>query len=96
MSEATETYKMFSYINEDYAPALYERGNIYLKQNKVERAKSLFNKAIKSDPKFALGYLGLARVAKVQKQNALYAKHLKKAKALAPKNKEILAEGKKK
>jgi tetratricopeptide (TPR) repeat protein len=95
LSEATETYKMISYIKENYAPALYERGNIYLKQNKTERAKSLFDKAVKADSKYALGYLGLARVAKAQKKNALYAKHLKKAKTLDPRNKEILAEGKK-
>jgi len=95
IDDAIETYKMISYINENYAPALYERGNIYLTKSDLERAKSYFEKAQKADAQYALSYLGLARVAKLQKDNANYTKHLNKAKSLDPENKEIIAETKK-
>jgi len=96
LADATETYKMISYIKENYAPALCERGNIYLAQSNLERAKSFFNKALKASPKMGLAYLGLARLAKTKKKTADYTKYLNKAKALDPDNKEILKELKKK
>ena len=76
LNEAIETYK----------------GNIYLLQSNIERAKSFFDRSLEADPKYALAHLGLAKVAKSKKNNALYKKHLNKAKALDPKNKEILEE----
>ena len=92
LNEAIETYKMISFINEKYAPALYERGNVYLLQSNVSRAKSFFERAVKADPKYALGYLGLAKVAKTEKKNAAYKKFLNKAKKLDPKNEDIVKE----
>ena len=38
--EAVETYKEVLYINAEYAPALTERANVYLIQNKVQWAKT--------------------------------------------------------
>lgn len=96
LSEATETYKMISYIKDNYSPAICERGNIYFIQGDVARAKTFYNKAIKSNPKNALAYLGLSKVAKNNKNTANHAKYLKKANALDPDNKEIKAEMKKK
>lgn len=92
LNEAIETYKMISFINEKYAPALCERGNIYLLQSNIDRAKSFFDRSLEADPKYALAHLGLAKVAKSKKNNALYKKHLNKAKALDPRDKEILEE----
>ena len=92
LDEATETYKNISYIDENYAPMLVERGNIYIKQNKLPRAKTYFDKAISKNPKSALAYLGLAHLAKAEKKSALYKKYLAKAKTLDPKNSDILKE----
>ncbi len=92
LNEAIETYKMISYVNDDYAPALAARADVYLKQNKLDRAKDYYEKALKADAKFALAELGLARVAKAKKDNASYQRHLSKAKSLDPRNDEIMRE----
>ena len=92
LDDALETFKMVSYIKEDYAPANCERGDIYRRQSQLDRAESFYKKALKSDPKFALAELGLARVYKAQNKNSAYLNHLNKAKELDPDNKEILAE----
>jgi len=90
--DALETFKMVLYINDNYAPANYERGEIYRKQSQMDRAVTFYQKALQADPKFALAELGLARVAKTQNKTAEYTTHLNKAKTLDPDNKEILAE----
>jgi Predicted N-acetylglucosaminyl transferase len=92
LDEAIETFKMVSFINENYPPAHYERGEIYRKQANFERAESFYRKALQANPKYALAELGLARIAKAQNKAADYQDHLKRAKALDPENKEILAE----
>ena len=92
LNEAIETYKMISFINEKYAPALCERGCIYLLQSNSERAESFFGRALEADPKYALAHLGLAKVAKSKNNIALYKKHLNIAKTLDPENEEILIE----
>ena len=92
LDEAIETFKMVSFINENYPPAHYERGEIYRKQANYERAEAFFRKALQANPKYALAELGLARVAKAQNKTADYQDHLKRAKALDPDNKEVLSE----
>jgi tetratricopeptide (TPR) repeat protein len=92
--DAVETFKMVSYIKENYAPASYERAEIYLTQNQLDRAKSYYEKALEADPKYGLAEYGLARIAKAQNNTAEYTAHLNKAKELCPDNKEIAAEGK--
>ncbi len=92
LDEAIETYKMISFIDENHAPSLYERGDVYLRQKDLNRAKEYFERAIKTDGKFALGYLGLARVAKTKNDNGEYQKFLAKAKVLDPKHPQIAAE----
>ena len=94
--DALETFKMVLYVNDHYAPADYERGEIYRKQSQYDRAKTFYQKALQIDHKYALAELGLARVAKSMKKTADYTSHLNKAKALEPDNKEILAELKEK
>ena len=90
--EAIETYKEISYINDNYLPMLYERGDTYLLMGEADRAEQYFTKAIKLDPRYAQAELGLALVAKAQKNNAGYQEHLGKAKAIDPKNPLILEE----
>ncbi len=88
-ADATETYKMISFINDSHLPMLYERGNVYLAEKKYSRAESYYNKVTAKDAKSALGYVGLAKVAKAQGKTALFNKHIAKAKALEPNNPEV-------
>lgn len=90
--DAMEALKMVSYVKEDYAPAYYERAEIYRKQGELNRAESYYVKALNFDPKYALAELGLARVFKTQNRLPDYKKHLEKAKSLDPDNREINAE----
>jgi len=92
--DALETFKMVLYINDSYAPANYERGEIYRKQGQADRAETFYQKALQTDPKFALAELGMARVAKAKNKTTDYTSHLNKAKTLDPENKEIAAENK--
>jgi Tfp pilus assembly protein PilF len=91
---AVETYKEISYINPNYAPALCERADVHLQQNKPQWAKTFYDRALRSDPNYAPAYLGLARLAKTQKNNALYLQNIDKASQLAPDNAEIRQEAK--
>jgi tetratricopeptide (TPR) repeat protein len=90
--EAIETYKEVLYINSEYAPALCERANVYTLQNKIQWAKTFYERTLRADPKYALAELGLARLAKSQKDFASYQDHLDKARKLDPNNREILDE----
>jgi tetratricopeptide (TPR) repeat protein len=91
-AESIEIYKSVLYIKEDYAPALLERGQVYLLQNSAERAKEYFQKALKADSKLALAELGLAQIARAQNNMAEYNVRLNKAKLLEPDNKQVLEE----
>ena len=93
LDEAIETFKTVSFVNENYAPAQYERGEAYRKQGNIERAESYFRKALQLDAKYAPAELGLARVAKTQNKTGEYQDHMSRAKALAPDSKEIQNEG---
>jgi tetratricopeptide (TPR) repeat protein len=89
---AIETYKEISYINDNYLPMLYERGDTYLLMGEADRAEQYFTKVIKLDPRYAPAELGLALVAKAQKNIGSYQEHLGKAKAIDPKNPLIVEE----
>jgi tetratricopeptide (TPR) repeat protein len=91
---AVDTYKEISYINPNYAPALSERADVHLQQNKPQWAKTFFDRALRSDPNYAPAYLGLARLAKIQKNMPLYQQNLDKAIQLGPDNAEIKEEAK--
>jgi tetratricopeptide (TPR) repeat protein len=90
--EAIETYKEISYINENYVPALVERGDTYLLQQNPGRADQYFDKAMKADPKNGLAVYGKALCAKAQKNMTLYKELINKAKILDPKNSRIQEE----
>jgi tetratricopeptide (TPR) repeat protein len=96
--DALETYKEISYINPNYAPALCERGEIHMMQSKLQWAKTFYDRALKADPQYILAEIGLAKVARVEKNKADYAKHIQNAQKLDPNNKALadeLLEGKK-
>jgi len=90
--DAIETYKEILYIDQNYAPALCERANIYLIQGKYQWAQTFYDRALKADPKNAMVHLGLARLSKKQKDYAGYSEHLEKARKLDPQNREIQEE----
>jgi tetratricopeptide (TPR) repeat protein len=92
---AIETYKEISYINPNFAPALYQRAEIHLLQNKYQWAKTFYDRALRADPKFALAELGLSKVAKATKNQDAYMEHLEKAMKIDPANDEIKEEYKK-
>jgi tetratricopeptide (TPR) repeat protein len=95
-NEAIETYKEALYINQYYAPAMVERATVYYLQGKYQWAKTFYERALKVDKKLALAYLGLARVAKAEKDIATYQIQLDRARKLDPNDKEIQAEAKSK
>jgi tetratricopeptide (TPR) repeat protein len=95
LDASIETYKEISYINPNYAPALFERAEVHLLQNKHQWAKTFYERALRIDPKFALAELGLAKVAKAQKNQGAYMEHLEKAYKIDPNDQEISAEYKK-
>ena len=75
LDPAVETYKEISYINPNYAPALCERADVHMQQNKPQWAKTFFERALRADANYALAYLGLARLAKhAEEHSALPAK----------------------
>ena len=88
-NEAIETYKEIGYIDENFVPALVERGDTYFLMQNIDRAEYYFDKAIKEDPKYGLAFLGKARCAKAQKNMALYKDLINKAKTLDPKDTRI-------
>ncbi len=94
LDPAIETYKEISYINPNYAPALCERADAHLQQDKIQWAKTFYERALRADPNYALAYLGLAHLAKLQKNNALFLQNLDKAQQLDPNNAEIKEEAK--
>ncbi len=90
--EAIETYKEAIYIDGDYAPAIYERAEVYLIQDKVQWAQKFYERALRADPQFALAELGLAKVAKLRKSKEQYMQHLTKAYEMDPNNPVIKKE----
>jgi tetratricopeptide (TPR) repeat protein len=84
--EAIETYKEAIYINGDYAPAIFERAEVYMIQDKVQWAQKFYERALRADPKFALAELGLAKIAKMRKSDDQYLKHVENAYELDPDN----------
>ncbi len=90
--EAIETYKEVLYINQNYAPALCERANVYMLQNKLEWAKTFYERTLKADPRNAIAHLGLAKIAKKNNDYASYTDHLERAKKLDPTNKDVMDE----
>ena len=61
-------------------------GWVYLKQDYVDSAKTIFNKGLAVNPKSALNYAGLGAVAHVEKDNAAAANDFNQAVANAGKN----------
>jgi tetratricopeptide (TPR) repeat protein len=90
--QAVEIYKSINSLMPDHIMSMFERAETHLEQSKLQWADMFYNRVLKIDPQFALAELGLARVAKIKKDQNAYREHLDKAKALDPENKRILDE----
>lgn len=90
--DAIETYKEISSINLNYAPANFQRAEIYLLLDKVQWAKTFYERALEADPKLAMAELGLAKIAKITGNQNDYRQHLDKAMMLDPANNDIKKE----
>jgi tetratricopeptide (TPR) repeat protein len=90
--EAVEIYKAINSMMPDHIMAMFERAEAHLEQSKVQWAEMFYIRVLKLDPQFALAELGLAKVAKVRKDQATYREHLDKARSLDPENKLVLEE----
>jgi tetratricopeptide (TPR) repeat protein len=84
--EAMEIYKEVTTIDLKYAPATFERAEVYLEQGKVKWAEQFYKRALEQDPTMALAMLGLAKVALVYKNRGVYLEFLDKAEAMDPQN----------
>ena len=92
-SEADEIYREITEIIPNHAVAHFERAEtLMLAKGSVPRAQALYNRALRADPKFALAHLGLARIARQQKNMDDYRKHLAEAQKLEPDNAQIAEE----
>ncbi len=91
-NEAVEVYKEVSDLDRNFAPALFERAEVFMLMDKPMWAELFYKRALQREPKYALAELGLARVAKVRKNKKDYTLHLETARKLDPKNKAILEE----
>ncbi|MBN1602973.1 MAG: tetratricopeptide repeat protein [Chitinispirillaceae bacterium] len=87
--EAVEIYKEINSMMPDHIMSMFERAEAHFEQSKLQWAEMFYNRVLKLDPQFALAELGLARVAKVRKDQEGYREHLDKARSLDPDNKRI-------
>jgi tetratricopeptide (TPR) repeat protein len=70
--------------------ALYNLGNLYFEDGNLELAEMHFRRSVEKQPKFALGYRGLARVYMKMDQLDLAIRQFEKAIELAPEDAESL------
>jgi type IV pilus biogenesis/stability protein PilW len=70
--------------------ALYNMGNLYLEDSNLELAEMHFRRAVEKQPRFALGYRGLAKVYLKMNQLDLAVSQFQKAVELAPEDAESL------
>lgn len=93
--QAIEVYKEAAYVDPNNAEAIFERAETYMQMAKPQWAETFYKRVLRANSKYALAELGLAKVAKLRKNESLYKKHVARAKSLDPANPEILAEYKK-
>jgi tetratricopeptide (TPR) repeat protein len=90
--QAIETYKAIGFIDEKFLPAVVERANAYLQMNELARAQEYFEKALKANAKSVGALVGLSRVAKAKNDKAGQQKYLGMAKAIDPRDPDVVQE----
>jgi len=92
LDESLEIYKEVTSIDMKYAPATFQKAEVYREQGKVQWAEQFYKRALDQDPTMALALLGLAKVALVCKDRNGYLEYLDKAESMDPKNPAIKKE----
>ncbi|MBD3241567.1 MAG: tetratricopeptide repeat protein [Chitinivibrionales bacterium] len=90
--DAVDIYAEVAQINPDYVMALFERAETHLEQSKIKWAQAFYERALRYDKDFARAELGLAKVAKVKRDRAAYARHLDRARRMDPSDPAIREE----
>lgn len=88
-AEAIEAFKEITYIDGKNALSKFYLAEIYLAQNKLLWADKYYKDALKRDPALGLAEYGLAKIAKIRKDEDIYRNHLMRAYELSPDNPEI-------
>lgn len=86
------TYKQVTFVDNDNMEAMCELGELYLLGADMKRANRFFKRALKTREGHIPAILGLAKVAKLNNNQILCRKYLKKAQRLEPENKVVVAE----
>jgi tetratricopeptide (TPR) repeat protein len=82
--EAIKVYEEISFIDPTDGSALFERAETHLENGQPYWAEAFYKRTLQRNPKHALAELGLARVAKLQRNRDAYRLHISRASALAP------------
>ncbi|MDG5815121.1 tetratricopeptide repeat protein [Chitinispirillales bacterium ANBcel5] len=90
--QALETYEEIEFIDRSHPRALYERAETYIEMSRFTWAETFYNRALRADPQFAVAKVGLARLAKVRRNEELYLQLLQEARELDPDDPEVLEE----
>jgi len=83
LDDAVNVFKEISSIDAKYAPALYERAEVHLEQDKAKWAEMFFQRALAADPQMAMAEVGLAKVARLFKDEMKCDQHLANAQSIA-------------
>lgn len=89
---AVDVYKEVSYIDATNPDALFERAETHVENSQPHWAELFYTRALKEQPRNARAVLGLAKVAKLRRQQPLYLQHLRKAYSMAPEDSAVSAE----
>jgi Flp pilus assembly protein TadD len=84
--EAEEAFEKALELDERYAPALSNLGNICFSRDELERAEELYKEAIKNDPEYPTAHNNLAALYKKQGKIGEAVTHIKKSQRLKLRN----------
>lgn len=93
--EAVEVYKEANYIDPKNAEPVFERAETHFLQSKPQWAESFYKRALRLDPHLGRAELGLAKIARLRRNDAAYHQHLENARRLSPDDEMIIQELKK-
>jgi tetratricopeptide (TPR) repeat protein len=89
LDESLQSYVMVSFIKEGYEPAMIGRARVYLKMNKIDNARTYYEKVLKSNPKSMDALLGLVNLFKSTGEHDLFVEYLRRAREADPNNKTV-------
>ncbi|KMQ51065.1 TPR repeat protein [Chitinispirillum alkaliphilum] len=90
--EAAEVFQDAIDVDPEYAPALCRKADVYFFQNRIPWARTFYQRALRADQQYVYAELGLARLARLQKNEEKYREHIQRARNLDPENEQVLSE----